>query len=345
MVTSSLPALAVLGLGPLGGTGRPLLVDVGHRVLDPAAGERQLGPGHRERDHDLDDRVPAVGHPLAGRLHQGAHLHGVEPGLDHPEPHAARPEHRVGLLPGERGLVEAPLLGVEADGGFLVGQLLGGGQELVQGRVEQAHRDRQPVHGGEDGDEVLALDEAQLLERLGLLGRRVGQDHAAHDGQAVLAEEHVLGAAQPDALGTELARVGGVVAGVGVGPDGEVALADVVGPRQDGVEGGRGLGRGQRHLPGHDDPGAAVERDPVALVERDAVRRHLVVAQAQHLGPHHGRLAPAPRHDGGVADQAAPGGQDPLGGEHAVHVLGRGLVADQDRPARPAPPPRRRRRR
>ena len=86
--------------------------------------------------------MPAVGHPLAGRLHEGAHLHGVEPGLDHPEPHAAGPEHRVGLAPRQRGLVEAALLGVEPDGGLLVGQLLGGGQELVQRRVEQAHRDR-----------------------------------------------------------------------------------------------------------------------------------------------------------------------------------------------------------
>ena len=163
----------------------------------------------------------------------------------------------------------------------------------MQRRVEQAHGDRQPVHGGQDGDEVLALDEAQLLERLGLLGRRLGQDHAAHDGQAVLAEEHVLGAAQADALGAEPARVGGVVAGVGVGPHGQVALADGVGPRQDGVEGGGRLGRGERHLPGHDDAGAPVERDPVPLVERDAVGRHLAVADAQHLGADDGGLAPA----------------------------------------------------
>ena len=200
----------------------------------------------------------------------------------------------------------------------------------MQGRVEQAHRDRQPVHGGEDGDEVLALDEAQLLERVGLLGRRVGQDHAAHHRQAVLAQEHVLGAAQPDALGAELPRVGGVLAGVHVGPDGQVALADVVGPREDDVEGGRGLGRRQRHLARHDDPGPAVEGHPVALEEGDVVRAHLVVAQAQHLGADDGRLAPAPRHDRRMAHQTAPRGQDPLGGQHAVHVLGRGLVAHQD---------------
>ena len=48
------------------------------------------------------------------------------------------------------------------------------------------------------------------------------------------------------------------------------------------------------------------------------------------LGADHGRLAPAPGHHRGVADQPAPGGEDALGGEHPVHVLGRGLAAHQD---------------
>ena len=50
---------------------------------------------------------------------------------------------------------------------------------------------------------------------------------------------------------------------------------------------------------------------------------------AHRLGADHRRLAPAPGHHGGVADQAAPGGEDALGGQHPVHVLGRGLAADQ----------------
>ena len=52
------------------------------------------------------------------------------------------------------------------------------------------------------------------------------EDHAAHDRQAVFGEEHVLGAAQADALRAELAGDGRVGAGVGVGAHADLALAD-----------------------------------------------------------------------------------------------------------------------
>jgi len=52
--------------------------------------------------------------------------------------------------------------------------------------------------------------------------RGVGQDHAAHHREPVFAQEHVLGAAQPDALGPECAGVGCILAGVGVGPHRQV---------------------------------------------------------------------------------------------------------------------------
>ena len=76
----------------------------------------------------------------------------------------------------------------------------------MQRRVEQADGDRQARHGGEDRHEVRLLHRQQLRERLlapPVLGR---EDHLAHHGQALGGHEHVLGAAQPDALGAELAR-------------------------------------------------------------------------------------------------------------------------------------------
>ena len=61
---------------------------------------------------------------------------------------------------------------------------------------------------------------SSLLERLELgegglaPGLVVGQDHLAHGDDPLLAEEHVLGAAQADPLGAELAGLGGSPSGV-----------------------------------------------------------------------------------------------------------------------------------
>ena len=48
------------------------------------------------------------------------------------------------------------------------------------------------------------------------------------------------------------------------------------------------------------------------------------------VGADDGGRAPAAGDDGGVADEAAAGGEDALGDHHAVHVLGAGLVAHED---------------
>ncbi len=199
----------------------------------------------------------------------------------------------------------------------------------MEGRVEQAHGDGQAVHGLEDLDEVLPLHPAQLLEGVVLLLGAVGQDHAAHHRQAVLAQEHVLGAAEADPLGAEPAGVGRVLAVVGVGPHAQVPLADLVGPRQERLELGGWVGLDEIHLPLDHGAQGAVEREPLPLGHHHAPHREVVGGDAQGLGPDHGRLAPTPGHHRGVAHQAAPGRQDPLGGQHSVDVLGRGLVAHQ----------------
>ena len=75
---------------------------------------------------------------------------------------------------------------------------------------------------------------SSLLERLELgqrglaAGLVVGEDHLPHGDDPLVAEEHVLGAAQADPLGAELAGLGGVLGRVGVGAD--LERADLVGP-------------------------------------------------------------------------------------------------------------------
>ena len=192
----------------------------------------------------------------------------------------------------------------------------------MQRRVEQADGDGQPVHRFEDLDEIGPLRDAQLLECgfLGLGG--VGEDHAAHDRQPVVAEEHVLGPAQADALGTELAGVGRVGTVVGVGPHRELPLADAVGPAEDHVELLRRLARRQRDLAEHDLAGGAVDRQDITLADGDPGDGEALTRDADLLRPDDRRLPPAAGHHRRMADEPAARGEDAFGHRHAVHVLG-----------------------
>jgi hypothetical protein len=99
----------------------------------------------------------------------------------------------------------------------LLGFLTAVREELVQRRIEQADGDGEAVHRLEDPLEVAALHGQQLFERTPPPPFVARDDHLAHRGDAVAFEEHVLGAAQPDALGAEGARDAGVARRVGVG--------------------------------------------------------------------------------------------------------------------------------
>ena len=101
-------------------------------------------------------------------------------------------------------------------------------QELVQRRIEQADGHRQSGHDLEQLDEVLTLRGQQLGKRLAASLLVLGEDHLAHGDDAALLEEHMLGAAEPDALGAEGARLAGVGRRVGIGA--HPHAAEVVGP-------------------------------------------------------------------------------------------------------------------
>ena len=81
----------------------------------------------------------------------------------------------------------------------------------------------------EQAGEILALHGQQLQQRLaaGLFVAR--QNHGLHVLDAVFGEEHVLGAAESDAFGAELAGHLGVARDVGIGAHAELA-AELVGP-------------------------------------------------------------------------------------------------------------------
>ena len=224
--------------------------------------------------------------------HDRLDLHVVDLRGDDPEPRAARAEHRVGLLerahaveralqPAHvaRALVPRPL---ELDG-----EVLAVGEELVQRRVEQPDRHRQAGHRLEQPLEVLGLQRQQLGERGAAVLARLAHDHRLHLRLAVGGHEHVLGPAQADALGAELARARARPRACRrsrarrAGGSRRPSSSTVLEVRVD-------LGLGERHVVGGDLAGRAVDGDQVALVQ-------LGVADAQRAAPRGRSAAPARR--------------------------------------------------
>ena len=127
------------------------------------------------------------------------------------------------------------------------------------------------------------------------------------------------------------AGVLGVRSVVGVGPDLELAPADVVGPAQDGLELRRRLGRGQPQL-AEDDLARCVpssEMTSPSLTTTSPTRNCLPSMWMASAPTTAGVPQPA-GHDRGVRHQPAARGEDALGDHHPVDVLGAGLAAHED---------------
>ena len=173
---------------------------------------------------------------------------------------------------------------------------------------------------------------------------RGGQDHLAEIVDVV--EEHVLGAAQADPLGTEGDRLAGLLRLVGVGAHGQPAM--VVDPAHQllvavidlGLLGRQGFG--DQHLqdfagPGFDRAfedfaGEAVDRNRVAGLERLAFDGDGagVIVDVQLAAADDAGLAHLAADQGRVRAGAAEGGENALGDLHAAQVFGAGLAADED---------------
>ena len=219
---------------------------------------------------------------------------------------------------------------VEFAAGLACNEIEEVGQELVQGWVEEPDGDGEAVHGLEDRLEVGDLGFLQLAEG-GSLGRSIAaEDEPAHDRQPVGGEEHVLGAAESDALRSEFAGERRIVGGVGVGPDLDVPSGHVVGPGEQRVE-FRWRHRSERvQCPEIDAAGAAIDGDDIARFEHGVADGDGRAGEVHVRCADHSRDAPTPSDDRGMADQAAPVRHDALGGLHAHDVVGRRLGSHED---------------
>ena len=238
-------------------------------------------------------------------------------------------EHRVRLVQAKRAM--AQFLPIDPGSGrHLSGFLLGARQEFVQRRIEQPDRHRQTLHDPEQVGEIPALHRKQLCERGAAPGFVVGEDHFAHRQDAVGVEEHVLGAAEADALGAECARGLGVAGRLGIGAHAQAPR--LVGPAHQPRETAAHLRLDGRDFSRHHLAGAAVDGDPVGRREAATAGEHDLVlsvdphcAGAGHAGPPH-----AARDHRRMARHAAPRSENTARSMHPVDVLGAGLAADQN---------------
>mmetsp|Transcript_46025 Transcript_46025/g.87822 ORF Transcript_46025/g.87822 Transcript_46025/m.87822 type:complete len:244 (+) Transcript_46025:1086-1817(+) len=170
----------------------------------------------------------------------------------------------------------------------------------------------------------------QLVQRRSPSFLIMSHDHLAHEKQALRGgEEHVLGAAEPNASGSVAAGEDGVGGGVRVG---ECAhLARFVRPAQHRLQMARDGGRAHLHLALNHLSREPVDAHPRSLLKRRAAHARLLARRVnlQLRGPAHARLSPPASHHRRVAGGAASRRHHSLRRPHPPHVLGAGLVAQQ----------------
>src|SRR5262245_7537596 len=335
----------VLDLDPL------LFHHVGRDAVDDRLLVAELLQDADQRNHDLGNDLQPLFVRLAGGLDDGARLHLGDFGVGDRQADTAMAEHRVELVELFDASEQRPLLvelfssfAYRFQSGDLDHQLFALRQEFVERRIDGANRNRLAMHALEDAVEVLTLQRQQLCQRFPAIGFALRENHTLYDRDAPFAEEHVLGAAEPDALGAE-----------GMGKFGLIGLIRVraypepperVGPRQQlleppietrfaGVEAAvddlEDLARLCRHLRDLHFTAEAVERDVVAFLHRltaDAESSSRLV-DLQSAGADHRGFAHLASDDGGVRCHAAGRGEDALRHEHAVNVVGDGFSTDE----------------
>ena len=200
----------------------------------------------------------------------------------------------------------------------------------MQRRIEQTDCDRQSLHHLEDAFEIAALHRQQFCERRFAIFLVVRQNHLTHGENAIRFEEHVFGAAKPDAFRAELARDIRIVRRVGIRAD--LQTANGIRPAHQRSEIAGEFRLQCWHTAFEHLPACAIDGDDLAAPHALAAAGHDARRDVDfdHAGAAHAGTPHAPGHHGGMAGHAAPGGQDAPGSMHAVDILRAGLGPDQD---------------
>src|SRR5205807_8200286 len=149
-------------------------------------------------------------------------------------------------------------------------------QNLVRRRIQQENRDWEPGHLAEDTDEVAALQWEKLVQSFFARADAVRENHLAHRGKSLIAEEHVFGAAQSDAFSTKAARGFRIERSVAISAHTEAT--ELVRPLHQLMKIGTELRLNRRHSAEKDAAGRSVNCDPFALGNHFAIDGELLLA-------------------------------------------------------------------
>ena len=300
--------------------------------LDNLLYEAQLIDLGYQRNHDLRRDMQVVFLPdvdSCGYDSLGLHLGDLR--IENVQTAAAGTQHRVEL-------VQAFYLALELVEGYahLIGQLLDlvilVREELMERRVKQTDGYRQAAHRAVNCLKVAALHRQDLGQsRLALL-ERIGNNHLTNRLDAGRLEEHMLGTAEADAFCAELAGLRCITRGIAVGAN--VQGANLVSPAHEAAEVAGQLSLLRCDLAEVYVAGGAVERNNVTLVHYRAIGKGqglILFGNLDAVYACYTAGAHATGYYGCVRGHAAAGGHDAFGYGHAVDILRRGLLTDEDR--------------
>src|SRR2546430_5822130 len=93
----------------------------------------------------------------------------------------------------------------------------------MQWRIKRTYGYRKSIHRPEDTNKIRALHGQQFLKCRAAIFLVACQNHGTHVLDPVLAEKHMLGPAEPNALGAESSCLDGIPRDIGVGTDSQFA--------------------------------------------------------------------------------------------------------------------------
>ncbi len=206
--------------------------------------------------------------------------------------------------------------------GEFVAQLFRIRQKLMQRRIEQANRHRQPRHLAKDSDEVTTLQRQQLFERLFARTDTFGKDHLAHRCEALIAKEHMLSAAKSDSFSAKTACRLCVERRVGICA--HTQTTEMIGPRHELVKIVTERRLNRRHLAEEHTSSRAIDGDPFAFRDHSTIDGELLltVINIQSLRATHTSFAHTTRNHCGVTRHTAARRDYRLRCNHAVEIIG-----------------------